>query len=296
MIKNLSKNDIENRYKNSNHEPITTVENVKPIFIGAYKLDKLCTVVIPGHPIIDSRPRFRQDSYGNITTYNPHKAQLMRIFKYMYDQSTILQGITILSPMYIELTVYEKISQPILKLLNEKEKKLLKDGNLINPTKPDVDNAMKINYDVLQDDKYSIILRDEAVVDSKTNKFFVLDKADERVEIKIYYTDNLPNWYKEYLYNSTDYLRYTLSNKYRIVNNISNEEYHRFFFRTITDFFKRTKKDVTTAVKYLSSTYNKEVLDILVGEHKNLDISRDKLVSLVETLIIELKIRLKKRG
>lgn len=231
-MKNLTKSDIERRFKNSNWEPeVKLIELRKPLNFLSFKFNRMLSIVIPGHPIIDSRPRFLQKKDGTIGTYNPHKAQLMKIFKVIYDDSPVLQGICIIGPMRIELDIYEKIPNNYKKSLNKQELELLKKQRLPALTKPDVDNGMKITYDVNQDLEYQVILRDEHVVDSQTSKIFVEDQYDERMVMRIYFSDDLPRWYKDILYDSNDYLLYNLSMKYKFINQIPDEVWGKEFLK-----------------------------------------------------------------
>jgi len=288
-MKSLTKNDIDRRFKDSNWQPDTIIEKLrKPYEYLDYKFDQKCTIVIPGHPLIDSRPRFLEKKDGTIGTYNPHKAQLMKVFKEIYNESTELQGICILGPMFVQLSIYSVIPKNYLKVLNENEMRLLEQERMAAVSKPDVDNGMKIHYDVAQDFEYQILLRDEHVVDSRTNKTFVKDPRDERVVIEIYYTDNLPRWYKMLLYNSNDYLRHTLSMKYKFINQISDKEWNKIFFKTIIEFIKRTGKNPNKAVKSVLNYYRKKDLDLLVEEN-NSDLAKDKILTIVEACYIKIK-------
>jgi len=214
--------------------------------------------------------------------------QLMKVFKEIYNESIDLQGICILGPMFVQLSIYSLIPKNYLKVLNDREMKILENECMAAVTKPDVDNGMKIHYDVAQDFEYQILLRDEHVVDSRSSKIFVKDPKDERVVIEIYYTDNLPRWYKILLYNSNDYLRHTLSMKYKFINQISDKDWNKVFFKTIIEFIKRTGKNPIKAVKSVLNYYKKKDLDLLVEEN-NSDIAKDKILMIVEACYIKVK-------
>ena len=293
-MKNLTKSDIERRFKNSNWEPeVKLIELRKPLNFLSFKFNRMLSIVIPGHPIIDSRPRFLQKKDGTIGTYNPHKAQLMKIFKVIYDESPVLQGICIIGPMRIELDIYEKIPNNYKKSLNKQELELLKKQRLPALTKPDVDNGMKITYDVNQDLEYQVILRDEHVVDSQTSKIFVEDQYDERMVMRIYFSDDLPRWYKDILYDSNDYLLYNLSMKYKFINQIPDEIWGKEFFKILSNFIKRTKKNPVRTVNYIISKYKKADLDLILQE-STADRARAVILNLTEAIYLKYKMEGKK--
>ena len=293
-MKNLTKSDIERRFKNSNWEPeVKLIELRKPLNFLSFKFNRMLSIVIPGHPIIDSRPRFLQKKDGTIGTYNPHKAQLMKIFKVIYDDSPVLQGICIIGPMRIELDIYEKIPNNYKKSLNKQELELLKKQRLPALTKPDVDNGMKITYDVNQDLEYQVILRDEHVVDSQTSKIFVEDQYDERMVMRIYFSDDLPRWYKDILYDSNDYLLYNLSMKYKFINQIPDEAWGKEFFKILSNFIKRTKKNPVKTVNYIISKYKKSDLDLILQE-STADRARAVILNLTEAIYLKYKMEGKK--
>lgn len=288
-MKNLTKDDITRRFKNSNWKPITELITLnKPIKYLNFKFNQMLTIVIPGHPVIDSRPRFLQKKDGTIGTYNPHKAQLMKIFKVIYDDSPVLQGICILGPMRVELDIYERIPNNYFKALNKDEIKLLENEQLPAVNKPDVDNGMKITYDVNQDLEYQVILRDEHVVDSQTSKIYVKDPGDERMVMRIYFSNDIPRWYKDILFNSNDYLLYNLSMKYKFINQIPDDKWGKEFFKILTNFIKRTKKNPVKTVNYILSKYKKADLDLILKE-STADRARTVIINLTEAIYVKIK-------
>ena len=288
-MKNLTKNDVQRRFENSNWSPETKITNLnRPYKFKNLIFNKILTIVIPGHPIIDSRPRFLQKKDGTVGTYNPHKAQLMKVFKEIYDNSDILQGICILGPMFVELEIYELIPKTYLKELDKKSLEDLENNNLPAFNKPDVDNGMKITYDVSQDLEYQVILRDEHVVDSRTYKVYVKDKRDERMVMNIYFNDDIPKWYRNILYESRDYLVHNLSMKYKFINQIPDEEWEKTFYKVIVNYVKRTKKNPVKAVNLVLSKYKKKDLDLILVE-KNADLAKEKILNIVEAIYIKVK-------
>lgn len=288
MIKNLTKNDIIRRFENSNYKYSVSIDKIKTFHFKSFSFTNVCEILIPGHPIIDSRPRFLEKKDGTIGTYNPHKAQLMKVFKYIYDDSPLLHGLCILGPVIIDLTIYSVAPKNYLKAIKGKDLKDLENGEIPALIKPDVDNGMKINYDVIQDLEYQILLRDEHVVKATTDKIFVKDPKDERVVIRIYYNEKLPTWYKSILFDSADYLNYTISMKYKYINQIKDEEWSKYFFRTIVEYIKRTKKNPVKTVKKILKYYKKNHLDLILVE-KNAELATEKILNMVEAIYIEIK-------
>lgn len=288
-MKNLTKDDIKRRFKNSNWKSeVNLMDLRKPVKFLNFKFNQMLSIVIPGHPVIDSRPRFLQKKDGTIGTYNPHKAQLMKIFKVIYEESPVLQGICILGPMRVELDIYEKIPNNYYKRLNKTEIELLEKEMLPAVTKPDVDNGMKITYDVNQDFEYQVILRDEHVVDSQTSKIFVKDRADERMVMRIYFSNDIPRWYRDILYDSNDYLAYNLSMKYKFINQIPDDKWGKEFFKILTNFIKRTKKNPVNTVNFIISKYKKSDLDLILQESTT-DRARTVILNLTEAIYLKFK-------
>ena len=212
----------------------------------------------------------------------------MKIFKVIYDDSPVLQGICILGPMRVELDIYERIPNNYFKALNKDEIKLLENEQLPAVNKPDVDNGMKITYDVNQDLEYQVILRDEHVVDSQTSKIYVKDPGDERMVMRIYFSNDIPRWYKDILFNSNDYLLYNLSMKYKFINQIPDDKWGKEFFKILTNFIKRTKKNPVKTVNYILSKYKKADLDLILKE-STADRARTVIINLTEAIYVKFK-------
>lgn len=288
-MKSLSKADIAHRFKQSNFQSVTEIiELKKPIQINNVTMNKMVRIVIPGEPIVDSRPRFMQSRDGSIRAYNPHKAQLMKVFKEIYDPSDVLHGLVILGPIYAEIDLYKPVPKTYMRFMTNKDKMDLLNERFIGCSTPDVDNIEKINYDVLQDDAYAIILRDEMIIRNQTTKYFVMDPKNSRVEVRLYYNDTLPKWCKEITQNTSEYLKFTLSMKYKFINQISDEDWCKRFFQNIVVFYKRTKKKPITTVRAALRSYSKKDLD-LIHKEKNTERAIEAIITIVESLLIQIK-------
>ena len=194
-MKTLNKDGLEARFKYSAYKKEATITAIKPFKVLAYTYNRCLKIIIPGQPMVDSRPRGKKNDSA-ISFYNPHKAILMKIFKEIYKDSEVLQNTFITGPMYIKMIAYDSMPKVWQKKLNSKEKQLLMQEKLVNISDPDVDNYQKVHYDVMQDPEYAIFLDDEAIVDCNTHKIFVPEDKDKRMEVYIYYNTTLPSWYK----------------------------------------------------------------------------------------------------
>ena len=283
-IKSFKKSDIEARFKNSNIKHTAELEILKnPIVFGNLKFNRRLTIVIPGSPIVDERTRFTMAGDG-FFGYNPAKNNLKKIFEHIYDDSEMLNRLVILSPMTIDLKVYKVLQKNHAKILTKKDIELVKKEKFLSFSKPDNDNIEKVHFVVIQDDAYNVILRDENIVSNTTTKYHVYNKEDERVEITILYVDT-PTYLKEFVYDSVEYFKYTISLKYKLINNVSDETFAKVFYRNILLFYKKTKKkDIMKPILRALSYYDTRSLRLLAtGNNKDEIISN--IVKTVEKLI-----------
>lgn len=283
-IKSFKKSDIEARFKNSNIKYSAELEILKkPVIFSNLKFNRRLTIVIPGSPIVDERTRFTMAGDG-FFGYNPAKNNLKKIFEHIYDDSDMLNRLVILSPMTIELKVFKVLQKNHAKILTKSDIKLVKDEKFLSFSKPDNDNIEKVHFDVIQDDAYNVILRDENIVSNTTTKYHVFEKADERVEMTILYIDS-PTYLKEFVYDSVEYFKYTISLKHKLINNISDEAFAKEFYKNILLFYKKTKKkDIMKPVLRALSYYDTKSLRLLAtGNNKDEIISN--IVKTVEKLI-----------
>ena len=284
-MKNLTKSDIENRFINSNVNTVSEIIDLKkPINMINVSLNKMCRIVIPGEPIVDGRIKYTKSINDVTHTYNPNKQQLMKVFKHIYDSSDILHGLIILGPIYAEIDVFVKIPKTYLKYLNKKDKQLLAEGKFIGCSTPDVDNIEKINYDILQDTAYGIILRDEMVIRNQTTKYFVSDTKDCKVEIRLFYNDTMPRWCREITYSTNVYLKYKISMKYKLINNIPDGDWQKIFFQNIINWYKDTKKNPVNTVKHALKYYSKSDIDLLYKASSK-EVAINIILDLVESLL-----------
>lgn len=260
-MKTYKQKDIDDRFNTSAVKPVVELFEGKKIGIKNY--NKQLKIIIPGVPIADSRPRFAVQG-DSVHAYNVHKANLVKVFKRIYDNS-ILEKVCILSPLFIDMIFYVPVPKKHKKNFNKSQTKSLMNESYPATSRPDNDNYEKVHYDLLQDAAYQIILRDECITENRTRKFFVSDKKYARAEINIYYTDQLDSWYKDALYDSRDYLKYQLSPKYFKINNIPREQWKLSFFKTIMTYKRKTTniKDLEKTVRKVLTIYKTDEIYLL---------------------------------
>ena len=279
-MRNFKKEDIKKRFIDIGKSNLVSLEKIKKYKLNGITYDTKLTISIPGNPLSDGRVKFTTNPVtGMMHSYNPHKANLVKLFKEIYDSNEILHGICVLSPMIINIKFYINIPSKMKKSLKDKELELLKNEELACVYKKDNDNIEKIHYDTLQDFKYQIILRDEYVTQNNTMKFYVDEKDKERVDIEIIYGE-LPYWLENNMKTSTHYLKYSIGIKYKLINNISDEKWQKTFYKLIAQFYKNSpykssEKIVENVEFVLRNGYTKELIDLLDYS----DYPKDKKIS-----------------
>ena len=265
-MKNLTKKDLLDRFENCNYKSrIKDLKLKKPMVIRNMKFDKMLCITIPGEPIRDGRPR----GVGNLTEgtghfYNPEKAQLMKVMREVIRRSgTDCDKIVISSPLYINLIAYECMTKVSSKYLKDKED-LLKE-NMVGIFEKDVDNIEKVHYDVLQDAKIMFIINDAYIIKNCTEKVFVDDPRNQRVEINIYYTDKELPYYTNNIIRGKEWLPYILSPKYKANYNIPDEMWSKVFYTNLINYIKENKtKKITKTVRYiLENIYTIDKLQLI---------------------------------
>lgn len=146
--------------------------------------EKMLLITIPKFVISDSRPKAgKGDSF-----YNINKIMLMEIFKIIYDNDDLLKNLTLFGKYFIVLKAFIRPSAKVEKVFGEE---LIASEVIECVAIKDNDNIEKVHWDVLQDEKYHIILDDSFVSCNMTLKYW---SYTPRVEIIIYHD---PVEYKE---------------------------------------------------------------------------------------------------
>lgn len=293
-MKSLNKKEIDNIFKFSKIKPIIKDELLTtPIKIRNLSLEKKLTIIIPGKPISDSRPK-NNTNLGIF--YNLHKGNLMKIFaRCVEDANPCDFGIIILSPMYVHTIAYQTIPKAHLKYLPKNELPFLKEENIPGTYLKDNDNIEKVHYDVLQDNKWNMIIKDDYIIKNTTEKVFIEDPLRQRVEIEIYYT-NKKHWSFNILKTTKEFLGYILSIKYKLINNIPDNRWKRVFYQNLSNYFvdNPVGKNTMTRIKNTLSYYKIEELKLLENGKKKDEIIENILKN-VALLLDEIKMRKKKK-
>ena len=94
-------------------------------------------------------------------------------------------------------------------------------------------------------------------------------------------------------YYINDYLLYNLSMKYKFINQIPDEIWGKEFFKILSNFIKRTKKNPVKTVNYIISKYKKSDLDLILQE-STADRARAVILNLTEAIYLKYKMEGKK--
>ena len=292
-MKTLNKKDIEKRYNGIDKSTLTSLEPITPYIKNGIKFDTRLTITIPGTPISDSRPRHTLNfDIGASHVYNPNKENLMKVFKEIYNESEELKSIIILSPIIFNIKYYIKISKDVKKKLNKKELSLLEKNELFCVFRKDNDNIEKVHFDVLQDLKYQVIHRDEFIVENNTKKFYTID--NERVEVTIDYNRNHPRWMEDVIYESEEYFNYSITPKYKLINNIPDDKWMKIFYKNIYNYkkkhtSKKSDKFVRKIESILKKTYSAESIKLIENSNVNFDKKIEIIINNVKILLDKLK-------
>lgn len=242
--------------------------------------DKCLSLVMHGEPVSDSRPRFLKDREG---TYNPHKAFLMRVFGKLYEQDPLLQRIMIALPFAIDIrnfvTPTKKIQKRIgVDIINER---------YVSIKQKDNDNIEKVHWDVLQDDKYKILLDDKLVTHNRSSQFY---SVDPRIEIDIHFpSEEVLKKNKSYfapyieeIKSNASYKKYKIHPKYIFGEcGTSDKKFPMVFFNNLSEAGLTVKQ----VERMLSSLYNAQQIGLLAKYCKVKTGNRDtNMKSLLEVI------------
>lgn len=276
MGRSFTKKTVEERLKKNNYEPSAKLYSLPG------ELDRVLHIVIPGIPIADDRIRSNKILD---TMYNPHKAALMKVFDKVYESCPILQNICIMGTMKIKMNVYVPMIKKYLKILDDKNLEKLNKEKLNAVTRPDNDNYEKVHFDVLQDDKYMILLRDEAIFENHTTKYYVADDRNCRVEIFIYFSSQIDPWYLTTVTSSTQYFKYTISPKYMRINKIPEEKWSKTMVENAKVFRSFNRKiGLLRPLKQLLYRLSTPEIHILGENGKNREESESNIYKMIERI------------
>ena len=271
-MKAYNKEDIRRRFDNSSIKPLIKTETLShPVMLNTWKLDKVLSIIIPGNPLADSRPKHQKK---NDFFYNPHLANGIKLMKEVFNRADPERNYDIIieGPVVSEINAYIYPFDHIIKSFNKDEMKDFEHEALPNPTnKKDSDNIEKLWWDCMG--KFNIILLDEFICRNITQKFYASSSDRERLEIRFYYTDK-DTFPKRYLRTLKEYLNYSITMKYKRLNNIRDDMWAITFYKNIANFYSKYKgkKDLQN-IRNVLNDY--KIDDLLLFNIKG---TRDKII------------------
>lgn len=185
-------------------------------------LNKGIKIVLYGAPFTDSRPRTMAS--GAVAMVN---MELMKkVFVDVYNRS-ILKDTVIISPYVIVLHAYKRptneTARKFKKDFNKRLQTLYKNEQIHDMSINDVDNMIKIHNDILFEPEFRVCL-DDAWNIADTDCFKVLSD-NERVELFIYYTDQINAYMEWNIQRSAKYYTYMICEKYRRMHKLTFEQH-----------------------------------------------------------------------
>lgn len=258
------------------------IKNIKMQYTGSetYENDtffqnifaKKLSIVIPGDPITDSRPR----RSGNFF-YNPKKIELCSIFDELYKDDDLLKNTCIPYPIAIVTRIYHNPKKKFEKHFKKDEELKEKYDNeeIISIKRKDNDNYEKVHWDVLQDEEYRVILDDHHVCKNVTEKFY---SDDPRIEIDILFNENyMYDIFKKDVESTVRYNKQQLSEKYWNSHDLTDEELVEHFKTHIKEWnfyipanksrSKREKKKIKMSEKlyeFIEDNFTTDIIKTLI--------------------------------
>ena len=268
-------NYTKERYTPSYIEKVPQKERLFPYF------DERLVITVHGEPIADSRPRFLKERDG---TYNPHKAFLMRVFKSVYEQDELLKRTLIERPLGMQIKSFvspeKKISKAIgVDIINEKSLSIKQKDN---------DNIEKVHWDVMQDEKYAVILDDRLVAINTTIQIY---SVDPRIVLEIHYpSDEMlkvqDTYFKPYMEHIKGLAAYRKARIYpKYIFNIAGTKMNKFpevFFNNISKCELTGKQ-----VENILHLYKADEIKLLMDYLKVKPLTRDKNVSYIKDIVVK---------
>ena len=268
-------NYTKERYTPSYIEKVPQKERLFPYF------DERLVITVHGEPIADSRPRFLKERDG---TYNPHKAFLMRVFKSVYEQDELLKRTLIERPLGMQIKSFvspeKKISKAIgVDITNEKSLSIKQKDN---------DNIEKVHWDVMQDEKYAVILDDRLVAFNTTIQMY---SVEPRIVLEIHYpSDEMlkvqDTYFKPYIEHIKGLAAYRKARIYpKYIFNIAGTKMNKFpevFFNNISKCELTGKQ-----VENILHLYKADEIKLLMDYLKVKPLTRDKNVSYIKDVVVK---------
>lgn len=204
--------------------------------------DSCLHIRIYGDPFSDSRPRLNKATMGvGLKNMN----EMKKVFKPLYDESELLQNLTIVSPFHIHGIFYRKPTKADIKFIkksNKKVKSLYTQHKLGDLSIKDVDNMLKIHNDILFSEEFRITLDDAWNVGfHKAEKYL---SENDFADIFVYYASKPNAYYLWKMMQNHSYFCWLISEKHMRMNNRTPEQQMKHLRKIIREEMESIKSEV----------------------------------------------------
>ena len=204
--------------------------------------DSCLHIRIYGDPFSDSRPRLNKATMGvGLKNMN----EMKKVFKPLYDESELLQNLTIVSPFHIHGVFYRKPTKADIKFIkksNKKVKSLYAQHKLGDLSIKDVDNMLKIHNDILFSEEFRITLDDAWNVGfHKAEKYL---SENDFADIFVYYASKPNAYYLWKMMQNHSYFCWLISEKHMRMNSRTPEQQMKHLRKAIREEMESIKSEV----------------------------------------------------
>ena len=210
------------------------------------------TITIPGTPVSDGRPR---TNHSTQHFYNEKKEFLKKIFREIYKKDERLRKLCITTPHRIIIKTYSYPTKLEMKYMSDKE---ILTEEVLSITAKDNDNVEKVNWDVLQDSEFMILLNDQYTVWNTTLKYYSFTpRTVIQIDFSKDYTSEL---YERKITDSMEYRVYLCSKKYiKNMKNMTDDEAVKYLSNNLINLKTKAAK----RLKYILEDFSAYVIDEL---------------------------------
>ena len=203
--------------------------------------DSCLHIRIYGDPFSDSRPRLNKATMGvGLKNMN----EMKKVFKPLYDESELLQNLTIVSPFHIHGIFYRKPTKADIKFIkksNKKVKSLYAQHKLGDLSIKDVDNMLKIHNDILFSEEFRITLDDAWNVGfHKAEKYL---SENDFADIFVYYASKPNAYYLWKMMQNHSYFCWLISEKHMRMNSRTPEQQMKHLRKAIREEMESIKSE-----------------------------------------------------
>lgn len=203
--------------------------------------DSCLHIRIYGDPFSDSRPRLNKATMGvGLKNMN----EMKKVFKPLYDESELLQNLTIVSPFHIHGIFYRKPTKADIKFIkksNKKVKSLYTQHKLGDLSIKDVDNMLKIHNDILFSEEFRITLDDAWNVGfHKAEKYL---SENDFADIFVYYASKPNAYYLWKMMQNHSYFCWLISEKHMRMNSRTPEQQMKHLRKSIREEMESIKSE-----------------------------------------------------